>query len=123
MPVIKILAVDDEPVVGLSIKFALAPVGYTVDLAASPEEALQRFADGVYDVVITDFFMPHMTGLQLAEQLRARSSSVRIILLSGSPPFPLLPAIDLFLVKPFCVQELRDAIAHLVKAQDSAAPK
>jgi CheY-like chemotaxis protein len=113
MPEIRILAVDDEPVIGVSIKFALARVGYSVEVATNAEEALKRFADGKYDVVITDLQMPRITGLELAERLKAQSPSVKIMLLSGSPPFPSTPAIDLAMLKPFSVQELRDAIANL----------
>ncbi len=122
MPEIRILAVDDEPIVRVSIKLVLVSAGYSVEVAGSAEEALARFEDGSYDVVITDFRMPRTTGVQLAEQLKARSPSARIILLSGSPPFPSVPAIDLVMLKPFCVQELRDAVARLVTRHNTTPP-
>ncbi len=123
MPEIRILAVDDEPIVRISIKLVLASAGYSVELAASAEEALARFEDRSYDVVITDYRMPRTTGVQLAEQLKARKPAARIILLSGSPPLPSVAGIDLVMLKPFSVQELRDAVAHLLARHNPSPPE
>jgi CheY-like chemotaxis protein len=110
---IRILAVDDEPLVGLSLNLALAGAGYSVDVASSGKEALERFRADIYDLVLTDFQMPGMTGLELAERLKSRNPSVRVILLSGSPPSKS-PAIDRVMEKPFTIAELRNAIAQLL---------
>jgi CheY-like chemotaxis protein len=67
----RILVVDGEPIVGHSIKLVLDFTGYSIDFVASTEEALEKFAFGSYKVVITDFLMPRMTGLQLAERLKS----------------------------------------------------
>jgi CheY-like chemotaxis protein len=114
MAAIRILVVDDEPIVGLSIKLALDLPGYSIDLVARTEEALAKFAAVTYDVVVTDFLMPGMTGVQLAEQLKSRSPSVKIVLVSGSPP-PSLTAIDHVMLKPFSIEALRSAIADLLQ--------
>jgi CheY-like chemotaxis protein len=113
MPEIRILAVDDEPLVGFSLALALAGAGYSVDVASSGEEALERFRADIYDVVVTDFLMPGMTGLELAERLKAGNPSIRVILLSGLPPSES-PGIDRVMEKPFTIAELRNAIAQLL---------
>ena len=81
---------------------------------ARTEEALAKFAAVTYDVVVTDFLMPGMTGVQLAEQLKSRRPSVKIVLVSGSPP-PSLRAIDQVMLKPFSIEALRSAIAGLLE--------
>lgn len=50
------------------------------EVAATAEEALRKTADVFFDFVLIDFFMPGMTGLQLARELQKRMSKTRIIL-------------------------------------------
>jgi CheY-like chemotaxis protein len=109
---IRILVVDDEPIVRLSVRISLQLDNHTVEVVTSAEEALSRFEISTYDLIITDYRMGGMTGLQLAERIKARDSSQRIILVSGSPPFPPTDAFDQIILKPFSNEELRTAVAQ-----------
>jgi CheY-like chemotaxis protein len=113
MPGKRILVVDDEPAVGLSIKFALEGAGHFVEIVNSGQEALRKFEVEKYDVVLTDFMMAGMTGVQLAERIKWRSPAQPIILFSGFPPFPPTTAIDLVILKPSSPAELRAAVEKL----------
>jgi two-component system cell cycle sensor histidine kinase/response regulator CckA len=114
-----ILVVDDEPAVRALIVHVLNERGYHVLEAASGKHAIAIFEQqgGEIDLLLTDMAMPDgMTGKQLAEQLRARSSTLRIAFTSGySADFvgeTLTPGNGFhFLQKPFCPRTL----AHLVR--------
>jgi CheY-like chemotaxis protein len=128
----RILVVDDEPIVGQAIKMTLQPDGYIIDVVTSPYEGLSRFEIGKYDVILTDFRMPGLTGAQFAERIKTRCPSQPIILVSGSPPFPPTLAVDLVILKPFDNLELRNAVGQfagrrlpcaLGGSEDQLAPK
>jgi CheY-like chemotaxis protein len=106
-----ILLVDDEPLVGRSIHCLLELDGHRIDSFTSAPEALDHYQPGRYDVVITDYRMPAMTGLELATALKQRCPQQRIILLTGCPPAKLLPIFDGVVLKPFTRASLLEAIA------------
>jgi CheY-like chemotaxis protein len=62
----------------------LAQWGCEADSATSPAEGLDLLERGGYDVLLTDFLMPGMTGVELVERARARSAALRVIMLTGS---------------------------------------
>ncbi len=111
----RILVVDDEPTVAQAIRITLQPEGHRVEVVTSPYEALAKLETGKYDVVLTDFRMEGMTGLQLAERIKQRDPAQPIILVSGSPPFPRAAAVDLVILKPFSIAELREAVIRLAE--------
>jgi CheY-like chemotaxis protein len=115
MPGKYILVVDDEPSVGQSIKITLQPDGHRLEVVTSPFEALRRIERNRSDIILTDFRMQGMTGLQLAEQIKARDPAQPIILISGSPPFPPTSLVDRIILKPFSTMELREAVAQLAR--------
>lgn len=108
----RILVVDDESIVGETIKLTLRTAGHSIEVVTSPYEALSRFEVGKYDVILTDFMMEGLTGAQLAEQIKALDPGQPIIMISGSPPFPAVIAVDLVVLKPFSVSELRKAVVE-----------
>lgn len=77
----RILVVDDEPVLGRMIKLVLAP--HRVDVCQSPCDALKLIAAGEYDLMLCDFKMPEMTGLELYRELRPKLQSA-FVLMTGS---------------------------------------
>jgi len=82
-PPARILVVDDEADVRDAVCEALTALGYAPDAAGGAAEALERFRPGRYDLVITDFGMPGMNGLQLARRLRALEPGLPITVFSG----------------------------------------
>lgn len=79
----KILLVDDNPDGLIVRRQLLEELGLEVETAPNGEEGLQRFECGRYDVVVTDYHMPRMDGIEMIRRIRARDAAARIILLSG----------------------------------------
>ena len=79
----RILAVDDEPVIGESIATMLEAPHRQIVVAKNGEEALAKAAKQKFDLVITDHRMPHAGGLELVKKLRARDYRGKIVVLSG----------------------------------------
>jgi nitrogen-specific signal transduction histidine kinase len=112
-----VLAVDDDPLVITNTVLMLEELGHDVVQAHSGEEALQRLnEDLTFDLVLTDFSMPRMTGAQLAEQIRERMPDLPIVLATGyaelaeGSPGAELPR----LAKPFSQSELEKALRAAV---------
>ena len=79
----KILVVDDDPVIGKSFDRVLTRKGYAVINAANGEEALTKLATESYDAVFTDIRMPGMSGIEVAEQVRARRPWTPVVIITG----------------------------------------
>jgi len=79
----KILLVDDNHDGLLVRRTLLEEIGYIVEVAASGEEGLKRFASSGFDVVVTDYRMPRMNGAELIVRIREIDPNARVILLSG----------------------------------------
>jgi CheY-like chemotaxis protein len=122
----RILVVDDAPSVAETIQAILAGCGHHVETSAGGRDALTKFESGKYDLVITDYAMPEMNGIELAGAIKRRSAGQLILLVSGfifsisakhTPPLP----VDLILAKPFSLKELQEAVAGLFKVRSEAA--
>jgi CheY-like chemotaxis protein len=112
----KILVVDDEPFVCDAVKMMLNFDGHQVETASSAKLALEMFAPGKYDLVITDYAMPQMKGDELAVQIKARAPSQPIVVITAyaemlkASDSPLV-GVDSVVSKPFLLDDLRAAIA------------
>ena len=104
--------------------FAPCPTGrwpYTVETASNAKEALAIFAPGKFDIVITDFLMPGLTGDQLAAAIKTRCTSQQVFILTASRKrfgarFLHL-MVDLLLAKSFDIGEIRAAIDLFTSAR------
>ncbi len=109
----RILVAEDDAATRLLIRRVLEKEGYAVELALDGIEALERFVQTVPDIVITDFQMPRMDGLQLCRELTVARGErfVPIIMLTGGQDADLLHnslqagALE-FLNKPIRPEEL-----------------
>ena len=123
---LRILCVDDEPMVRAMVQSLLEKQGHRVHSTSEGAEALAAFEaaterNEAFDVVITDLGMPHMDGRQVAAAVKARSPETPVILLTGWGP--LLgdgsvpePNIDLILSKPVTLDSFREALAKVVRS-------
>ncbi|MBR9763997.1 MAG: response regulator [Rhodobacteraceae bacterium] len=111
-----ILVVEDEPIIRMDLALGLADFGYNVLEAGDAATAL-RVMDGsdAVDVLVTDIDMPgEINGIALASEVRRRSDSCRIVIMSGgTPPAPhAMPQNSPFLEKPLAA---KDIVAALVR--------
>ncbi len=78
-----ILIIDDEKAIRKTLGEILSYEGYKMDEAGDGEEALKRFKDKAYDVVLCDIKMPKMDGIEFLERAREVNPDVPIIMISG----------------------------------------
>jgi CheY-like chemotaxis protein len=117
---LKILAVDNEPSVTLSMRYIFAGPRYELTRADNGMDALARLdADSDrYDVIIVDQKMPHLTGVELVSAIRARGIRAKIIVVSAHVSSEIREAYERMDVrvmfgKPFDVGALRSAVDRL----------
>src|SRR6185312_1494203 len=114
----RILVVDDDELVRVSVAGILSRAGHQVETAEDGEAALGRHRAARFDLVVTDIVMPRMEGLETVRALRGDRSRVKIVAISGcerrGSEFYLTAAralgADQVLVKPFTGAELRAAV-------------
>src|SRR6476659_9326394 len=80
---IRILVVDDEPMMSDSLKRHLADEGYAVDTAASGAEAIDMFDGGAHHLVICDVQLPDMDGLTLLRHMKDAKPNTEVIVVTG----------------------------------------
>ncbi len=79
----KVLVVDDDPAVRKSFDRVLSGKGYAVITAENGEEALRKLSEEKYDLVYSDIRMPGMSGLEVAEKVRARRPWTPVVIITG----------------------------------------
>ncbi|MGE5645165.1 MAG: response regulator [Acidobacteriota bacterium] len=83
LPAARILLVDDNKLGLIARKALLEDLGYRITTALEGQEAFERFGREKFDLVITDYKMPRMNGLELIAKIREKAGDVPIILISG----------------------------------------
>jgi len=116
-----ILVVEDDPLIRRLLTTALVVRGHSVETCADGATGLYEMKKSLYDVLITDYHMPGMTGMQLVEGVREAKIRIATILMSGSSLKELgLTARDLdgiqFLQKPFGIGELLVSLRKALKS-------
>jgi two-component system response regulator MprA len=79
----RILVVDDEVAIRLTLEMLLNRRGYAVMTAAGGQEALELVEQHGFDLILLDLNLPGMNGLDVAHQIRVRRPAARIMLLTG----------------------------------------
>ena len=79
----RVLVVDDDPAVRKSFDRVLTGKGYAVITAENGEEALHKLNEEKYDIVYSDIRMPGMSGLEVAEKIRARRPWTPVVIITG----------------------------------------
>ena len=118
---LKILLLDDEPIVGKRLKPALSKIGCEVEVFQDPISALARINEETFDIVVTDIRMDEMDGMQVLERVLAKSPKTKVIMITGYAMIALAReamekgAFD-FIAKPFKPDDLRQVIAKAAEA-------
>lgn len=77
-----ILYVEDYPVVQAMYHDALRARGFNVDVANDGKEALEKVANGHYDIILLDLLLPNVTGMEFLREFRAKNLQGEVIILS-----------------------------------------
>jgi len=121
-----IYIVDDEPLLVDLAEASLAPGGYTFKKFTDPEEALKSFAKARPrpDVLVTDYAMGKMNGLELVEKFRQREPRLKCVLVSGTVGAEVVlnapVKINRFVGKPYQPENLLELVRRVL-AENQAA--
>jgi DNA-binding response OmpR family regulator len=125
----RLLVVDDDADMRLTLRLALELAGYAVDEAANGREALEMQRSRPADVLITDIFMPGQEGIETLWHCKTEFPQTKIIAMSAggdtSIKLNFLPAAaligaDATLRKPFDADELLDTVRRLLLTPPSS---
>jgi signal transduction histidine kinase/ABC-type Fe3+ transport system substrate-binding protein len=116
----RILIVDDEPNIVLSLEFLMRRRGYETRVARTGDEALAAVAEFAPDLVLLDVMLPGPDGFEVAQRLRESGDPApRIVMLTAKGREAerakgLAVGADLYVTKPFATRELVDQVARLL---------
>jgi two-component system, OmpR family, response regulator len=118
----RILLVDDEQAIQTLLAYPLRRDGYEVVAATDGRQALDRFAEQRFDLVVLDVMLPHMSGIEVCRRLRSRSQ-VPIIMLTARDDesekvLGLEIGADDYITKPFSVRELRSRVRAALRRSE-----
>ena len=119
----KIMMIDDEMDCMESLAAALEPAGHQAVMFSSPADAVTQYAQGHYDVVITDMRMPRMTGIQVLRVIRQIDPEARVIIMTGyGDAETAIAAVNngayAFFGKPVNIVELIEVLERVGKEQE-----
>jgi DNA-binding response OmpR family regulator len=125
----RILLVDDEESLQKLLSYPLRSDGYEVVAAADGQEALDRFDESNFDLVVLDVMLPRVDGFDVCRKLRARSAVPIIMLTAKAEEFDKVLGLELgaddYITKPFSMREFRSRVkavlrrAELVRGDDN----
>ncbi|MBI5070969.1 MAG: response regulator [Deltaproteobacteria bacterium] len=117
----RVLVVDDEPSIVLSLQYLLQREGFEVDTAADGEAALEVVARRPPALVVLDIMLPTMSGFEVCRRLRAdpAAAGIKVLMLTArgrdtEAQKGLRLGADLYLTKPFSTHELLEHVRRLL---------
>ncbi|MHC5022362.1 MAG: response regulator [Planctomycetota bacterium] len=123
-----ILIVDDERHITHVVKYKLEAAGHRVIVASNGREAFEAARQHVPDLVITDYQMPLMSGVELARALRENDSTDRVPVLMVTGRGHRLPASELqetnirfLMAKPFSPRELLESVDEIIRGKKAGS--
>jgi DNA-binding response OmpR family regulator len=123
----RILLVDDEQSIQTLLSYPLRKDGYHVTSAQDGREALQRFEEARFDLVILDLMLPKLDGVEVCRELRSRSQVPIIMLTAKGSETDKVAGLEVgaddYITKPFSMREFRSRVkAALRRSRMSGQP-
>jgi two-component system OmpR family response regulator len=117
-PAATIFVVDDEPMLLDLAAAILEPLGFNVQTFRDPKMALQKFPGAKPVVVVTDYAMGEMNGLDLVRECKLINPRQKTLLLSGTVDETIYDGVtakpDRFLAKPYQVRDFIESVQELI---------
>lgn len=112
---IKLLIVDDEPIVGKRLRQIFEKVGYQVAVFTQGRPALEELRENTYDIVVTDLKMEDVDGMIILEAAREKNPGIKVIIITAFAEMETAreafrKGVFDFISKPFQVDTLKQAI-------------
>ena len=123
----RLLLVEDEPGLVLTLRDRLTREGYSVDTSADGESGLERAAGEAFDLVLLDVMLPRINGLDVLRELRKRGIETQVIMLTAKGQVAdkvvgLKLGADDYVTKPFEMMELLARIEAKLRRAPSSTP-
>lgn len=114
----KILVADDEDILRILITDTLED-DFAIDEAEDGKEALQKIRENEYDLIILDYMMPYLTGMEVLEQVRKEGNDTRVLMLTAKAQDAdreqaMQKGADFFMSKPFSPMELLGLVEKIL---------
>ena len=116
----RLLTIEDDPMIGESLKKALKADGHAIDWVRDGLEAWEALQSQNYDLVLLDLGLPGMDGISLLKKLRAQKNGLPVLILTARDAVQdrvlgLDSGADDYLIKPFSLEELEARIRSLLR--------
>jgi DNA-binding response OmpR family regulator len=122
----RILLVDDEQAVQTLLTYPLRKEGYDVVGAMDGEEALDRFTEQRFDLVVLDVMLPKLDGVEVCRRLRTRSQVPIIMLTAKGDEIDKVVGLEMgaddYITKPFSVREFRSRVKAALRRGNMGSP-
>jgi DNA-binding NtrC family response regulator len=124
---LRILVLDDEPIVCKRLQPALEKVGYEVVTFTQSPEAMHHIQQTAYDIIITDLKMKGIDGMQFLQEAKKRSPRTEVIVITGFATLETAKesfqkGVFDFIAKPFKLSEIQEVVTKAAaKIQGAAA--
>jgi len=123
----KILVVDDEKLIVKGLKFSLEQDNYQVDCAYDGEEAIEKFRENQYDLILLDLMLPKLNGMQVCQQIREGSDTPIIMLTAKSDDMDKILGLeygaDDYMTKPFNILEVKARVRSILRRAANSSKK
>jgi DNA-binding response OmpR family regulator len=122
----RILLVDDEQAVQTLLTYPLRKEGYEVVGATDGQQALDRFSEERFDLVVLDIMLPKLDGIEVCRRLRTRSQVPIIMLTAKGDEIDKVAGLEMgaddYITKPFSVREFRSRVKAALRRGNMAGP-
>jgi DNA-binding NtrC family response regulator len=114
---LRVLVLDDEPIVCKRLQPALEKLGFAVDTFTHSVEAMHQVQQSTYDIVITDLKMKEIDGMRFLEEVKKRRPETEVIVITGFATMETArqsfqKGVFDFIAKPFKLSEIQDVVTR-----------